>query len=106
MSKRRNKNKKLNQDKIDLITYPPIVTTFTPEPEFPMFRYLTHYRIVEDYNTWSGKKTGKEYIRSKERTLQYKKSKDGDWYDIPEESSVTGPNDTGWRGYKSDFWVF
>lgn len=92
MSKRRNRNKKLAKDEGNLITYPPIV--FTPEPEFPKFRYLTHYNIGEEHTAWSMKPTGKHYIRSHERTLQYKKSKDGDWYDIPEESTAKGPNDT------------
>src|SRR5258706_6022951 len=105
MSKRRNKNKKLNQDKIDLITYPPLITTFTPEPEYPQFRYLTTYKIGKEYAGWSYKETGKHLIRSQERVLQYKKSKDGDWYDIPEESAASGPNDTNKYGSIGFPWV-
>jgi hypothetical protein len=102
MSKRRKKNKN-NQNNIppelkDVITVP----FYTPEPEFPKFRYLTSYKIGEEYTGWSYKPTGKHVIRSQERVLQYKKSKDGDWYDIPEESEAVGPNDTG--RFSMPFW--
>lgn len=101
MSKRRNrnKNKPVQEDKPDIITFP----LFTPEPEFPKFRYLTNYKIGKEYKGFNYKETGKHIIHSQERVLQYKRSEDGEWYDIPEESAATGPNDTR-RDYSFPFW--
>lgn len=94
MSKRRNKKKnKLVQDnKPDVITLP----TFTPEPEYPKFRYLTKYTTDYQRKGWSyeAQKDKDHVITSQKRTLQYSKSADGGWYDIPEESEVNGASDT------------
>lgn len=103
MSKRRNKNKNKGAEVMkSLDTF----VTFTPEPEFPKFRYLTSYKIGKEYKGFNWKETGKHIINSQERVLQYKKSADGEWYDIPEESAASGPNDTS-RSYPMGLpWMF